>query len=371
MRDSLRARNIFVMLTNRCNLRCRYCYESDRNSLSGNVSTIKHYLAQELTSKQFDEYFLVFHGGEPFLEFQMLKEISEWCWTEFPSQDIRCMATTNGTCLDESMKDWLRKNSRRFVAILSLDGGKESHNRNRCNSFELIDRIFFATTWPGQPVKMTVSPDTINTLYSDFLEIIGYGLIPNPSLAKEVGWVLTRDLPVFVDQLGKIVDYYLAHPLDVACELVNINPAVFKQNPPLPRKRACGAGANNVAYDVNGAPYPCHTFMADLGQQTPDMSELFEILAKDDGLAISPACADCRLYPACEPCYGLNYSKRGNMGAFDPIMCEFTKARVYASARLYTEMIASSGNYATLQEIEDNELYDMISGIMYLSKNLA
>ena len=368
MRDTLRARNIFVMLTNRCNLRCSYCYESGKNDLSADAPTIKEYLRKELDEGLFDEYFVVFHGGEPFLEFSLMREISRWCWSEYPHRSIRCITTTNGTCLNREMKEWLRDNRERFTAILSLDGGRQTHNRNRCRSFDLIDRDFFAATWPGQPVKMTVSPDTINSLYADFLEITGYGLIPNPSLAKEVGWSVKDHLPVFVEQASMLADHYLEHPEITPCELVGIRPSLFKQNPPLAHNRACGAGVNNIAYDISGHPYPCHTFMTDLGQAAPDMSGLFDKLACGNGLEISPGCADCSVYAACEPCYGLNFSKRGDMGAFDAAMCEFTKARAKISVRLYAEMIASGKPYAVLRGISKEELSDMISGIMYINE---
>lgn len=370
MRDSLRARNIFVMLTNRCNLRCGYCYEAGKNMLSATSSLIHKYVGKELSSGEFDEYFIVFHGGEPFLEYSLMKEISEWCWTEFPSMDIRCMATTNGTCLDADMKQWLTDNRERFVAILSLDGGRDTHNQNRCGSFDLIDKEFFARTWPHQPVKMTISPNSVHNLYADFLEIIDYGLLPNPSLAKEVEWDLDIHLPIFVEQASLIVDYYLEHRQIMPCELINVRPSLFKQNPPLPRYRACGAGVNNVAYDIKGKPYPCHTFITDLGKEAPDNSALFEQLATNDGLAISPGCANCIVYPACEPCYGLNYSKRGDMGAFDAVMCEFTKARVKLSAKFYAEMITSGKEYIALRGMSENELYDTIAGIMFLENHL-
>lgn len=371
MRDSLRARNIFVMLTNRCNLRCSYCYESGKNNRSSNAQVIQSYLTVEFEPKQFDEYFLVFHGGEPFLDFNLMKDIAQWCWNTYPDLNIRCMTTTNGTCLDASMKAWLLDNRHRFVAILSLDGGRDTHNRNRCNSFDLIDRDFFASTWPYQPVKMTVSPDSVGALYTDFLEIKSYGFIPNPSLAKEVSWSLHDHLPIFVGELNKMVDYYLEHADDIPCELVGIDPALFTQEAPLPHNRACGAGVNNIAYDIEGYPFPCHTFITDLKQAAPDTTSLFEDLATKDGPGLAPACAGCLIYPACEPCYGLNYSKRGNMGAIDTVMCEFTKARVKASIRLYGEMIASGKQYARLKNISQSKLNDMVSGILYCAKTIC
>ncbi len=131
MRDSLRARNIFIMLTNRCNLHCSYCYEIGKNSVSSEMSIIQSYLTKELDAGLFDQYYLVFHGGEPLLEFPLMRDIAQWAWDSYPTMSVRCMATTNGTCLNSEMKEWFQCNKERFVAILSLDGGRDTHNLNR------------------------------------------------------------------------------------------------------------------------------------------------------------------------------------------------------------------------------------------------
>lgn len=375
MRDSLRARNIFVMLTNRCNLRCSYCYEKGKNERSASYETITRYLLKEFEEKCFDEYYIVFHGGEPFIEFDLMKTVAEWCWTSFPELNIRCMTTTNGTCLDNSMKEWLRNNRDHFVAILSLDGGRDTHNRNRCNSFDYIDKAFFSSCWPDQPVKMTVSPNTISTLFNDMIEVMSFGLKVNPSLAKEVRWDEERDLPVFKRELDKIVSYYLDNPEEMPCEMVNIHPSLFRAENPLPHNRACGAGVNNIAYNVEGTAYPCHTFIAELSKSDDPqtLSPLFEDLVGKRGDELSPFCSGCFAYPACEPCYGLNWSKRGNMGAIDSNMCAFVKARIIAASRMYAEMILTGNivGYKALENVSDDELFDMISGIKnILSMNI-
>ncbi len=373
MRDSIHERNIFVMLTNRCNLRCSYCYEEGKNQRSASYDTITGYLRKEFEEKRFDAYDIIFHGGEPFLEFELMKNVAEWCWASFPGLDIRCLVTTNGTCIDDSMKEWLTMNKERFVAILSLDGGRVTHNRNRCNSFDKIDKSFFASCWPYQPVKMTVSPDTVSTLFDDMMEVKSLGLKVNPSLAKEVRWN-EEGLSIFKRELDKIVSYYLDNPGEMPCAMVNIRPSLFRTENPLPHNRACGAGVNDIAYNVEGTAYPCHSFMTELSKSddSQTISSLFEELGTKRGDELSPSCSGCFAYPACEPCYGLNWSKRGDMGAIDRTMCNFVKARIFAATKMYAEMIVSSDRgYKAMENVSDVDLYDMISGIKnILSMNL-
>ena len=67
----------------------------------------------------------------------------------------------------------------------------------------------------------------------------------------------------------------------------------------------------------------------------------------------------------------MNYSHRGNMGDFDPALCEFNKIRVKASALMYTKMILSNNKkYKLLQNMSDEQLNDIITGITKIQENL-
>ena len=68
-------RRIFLITTYECNLRCKYCYESNKHEGSFNVSKTIEILTTEFEQQQFDEFRISFYGGEPFLEFPKIKEI--------------------------------------------------------------------------------------------------------------------------------------------------------------------------------------------------------------------------------------------------------------------------------------------------------
>ena len=372
IKDSKESRTIFLMLTNQCNLRCSYCYERNKHKAEINTDTALQVIRQDIAKnrRMFKDFTIVFHGGEPFLAFDMMSYIAETIWSEYTDIPVVCTATTNGTILTDKQKKWLMENRHRFVCILSLDGGREAHNRNRCNSYDKIDRAFFRNTWPKQPVKMTIVPDTLPNMYDNIMELYREGFDVNPSMAGEVEWIRERDIPIFASELDKLLNFYVENKQYYPCKILDISPTLFSPQNFIAHNRACGAGTNIIVYDVEGHPYPCHTFITDFNQsyEAQTIELLFLELSNNKGLALSPQCQGCYAYPACSPCYGLNYSKRGSMGALDEFNCLFTKIRIAAAAKMYSLMLLSSNprSYLPLNNKTNTEMANMIAGIMAL-----
>jgi radical SAM protein with 4Fe4S-binding SPASM domain len=373
--ESKRSREIFVMVTNHCNLACSYCYEPVKNRQVISPEAIKPVISRDISNSRENtgEYYLIFHGGEPFLAFPEMKEIAEWAWQTYPELNIVCMVTTNGTVLTPEIREWLTGYRKRFVPILSIDGGRESHNLNRSGSWDRIDCTFFLENWPLQPVKMTIAPNTVDRIFENYLTLSDEGFIVNPSLAKETDWDEEKHLPLFALELKKLADYFVDHPGKVPCELIGIPMQNFAPEAKIPRNRACGAGDNIVAYDVNGHPYPCHAFIGDPTQNynKTGADQCFEKLKTNDGLLLSPGCEGCFIFSYCSPCYGLNYATRGDMGAFDRKMCRFNKLRVLAAAEMFSRMVTSPMKYKALQDKSPEQLKPLVSGIRAVLSGLT
>lgn len=374
VKDSKESRTIFLMLTNQCNLRCSYCYEINKHKAEIRVDTALQTIRQDIEKNCniFKDFTIVFHGGEPFLSFNIMSYIADVIWSEYTDIPIVCTATTNGTLVTAKEKKWLTENRHRFVCILSLDGGRETHNRNRCNSYDNIDRAFFRSTWPKQPVKMTIVPDTLPDMYKNIMELYSEGFDVNPSMAGEVSWKQERDVPIFISELDKLVHFYIENKQYYPCKMLDISPVLFSPQNKISHNRACGAGTNIIVYDIEGHPYPCHTFITDFNQSYDAhiIEPIFSKLRDNKGLALSPLCQGCYAYPACSPCYGLNYSKRGDIGAIDNFNCIFTKIRIAAAAKMYSLMLLSSNprSYLPLKNKTDTEMANMIAGIMALQE---
>lgn len=128
--------SLTIQITQQCNLKCEYC------PYSGSFYNRQHNnrkMSFEIAKKAIDFYFLHsfdipnaqigFYGGEPLIEFELLKKVVEYCNSEYFGKQIRYFITTNATLLTEDKLDFLMKNN--FVLTISLDGPKQYHNKNR------------------------------------------------------------------------------------------------------------------------------------------------------------------------------------------------------------------------------------------------
>ncbi|CDA60549.1 radical SAM domain protein [Clostridium sp. CAG:524] len=72
-------RYVTFIVTQNCNLNCTYCYEHNKTKNSFDVNLAKEIILRELSIKDnYTEICFDFFGGEPFLEFDKIKEIVEF-----------------------------------------------------------------------------------------------------------------------------------------------------------------------------------------------------------------------------------------------------------------------------------------------------
>lgn len=120
-------------VTDSCNMRCGYCVYNDfvnytRNH-GGNIMTID--VAQkgidllEGSSSKLDQVSIGFYGGEPLLNFKLIKDTVDYAKSKL-SKKISFTITTNGLLLNDEIIDFLFEN--RFSILISLDGPFEIHD---------------------------------------------------------------------------------------------------------------------------------------------------------------------------------------------------------------------------------------------------
>ena len=162
--ENNKVRSITLTLTHSCNLNCSYCYEKHKNNRRMTFDTAISIVEKELNDDLNLEYDYVefdFFGGEPLLEFELIKKIVDFIKIRKYKNKYIFFATTNGTILTQEMKLWFVENRNFIVLGLSLDGTREMHNINRSNSYDMIDIDFYVKYYSEQGVKMTISPETL------------------------------------------------------------------------------------------------------------------------------------------------------------------------------------------------------------------
>lgn len=350
-------RTIMLLVTYKCNLHCSYCYEPKNAHKKMSVSTAKRVLLDKLTSLDdgFDSIEIHFMGGEPLLEYPFIVEICEWLWNSdlYKRREIIFFAPTNGTLLNEDMKEWFSKNRERVILGLSFDGDHYMQDVNRSNSSSYVDLSFFTKIWPQQSVKMTVSPDTIGYLFEgvQYLQQRGFDNVSaDLAMGDNVLWK-TEHLMIFKQELSKFVEFYTKNPDTSRFSMFGINVAdIMKPNPSTPIK-CCSCGESLVCIDCDGIEYGCHLFSPISIDYAKAQYARTHINFKNHSIFESASCKQCALNQFCNRCCGMNYICTGDVSKPLPFHCSAIKLIFAANCRLQLNIARDSKNEMVYKQI--------------------
>lgn len=346
-------KNVMLTITEKCNLKCVYCFETNKSFESMQFATAIEVIESELLAdNHYEKIVFDFMGGEPFIEYSLIKQICEYVWSRRWPKEYLFFATTNGTLVHGEIQQWLKENKDRFVCGISLDGLPEVHNANRSNSYNKIDVNFFQTTWPLQEAKMTVYPDTLCYLYEGTKALHDLGFRIKGNLAYGPDWGGKELQEVYQTEMSKLIDYYTEHTEIIPSTIIamDIRPVAY---PKERLRKWCGMGDQMVAYDISGKRYPCH-FFQDMSSPDLQTSLLSEIDFATIQNSLQDRCKNCILRNACPTCYGYNYSKTKNFGEKDAALCSLSRLTATASATLAFRRIKKM-NQGAFENLDDDE----------------
>ncbi|MBQ7445037.1 MAG: radical SAM protein [Clostridia bacterium] len=136
-----RLRTLTLQVTQQCNFRCRYChytYGDDKqyhshksNSMSWETAkaAIDFFAERTRDTVRLD---VGFYGGEPLLEYELIKKCVEYCKTKFEGKKLSFHMTTNAFLLTVDRARYLIENGTSI--LVSIDGPREIHDKNRKNA---------------------------------------------------------------------------------------------------------------------------------------------------------------------------------------------------------------------------------------------
>jgi len=353
-----------ICLTHDCNLDCVYCYQKHDSSTRMAIETAKksvEWIFQHVPDG-FTEVELSFIGGEPLLEFELMKEVYEFIQELNPNIPYILYATTNGTLLDNKMKEWFTLHKKQFWLGLSLDGTKKTHDLNRSNSFDKIDIEYFRNTWPDQGVKMTLTENSLLNLSDNiiFLHSLGFKEIGGVNLFEgEYNWDDEKYIKMLVPELTKLVNFYvenndlkLNQMFDKRLELCAMKSTV--------QKKWCGIGNGVLFFDVDGEKYPC-SFVTPMTFSNNDLLDISKVdFENDDNFIDSDCLNNCYIYPICPTCYGSSYMNYKSFKKRNKSKCNIEKLVSLFVADLHAKRIKKNSSdydvtklYYTIEAIEN------------------
>ena len=342
-----------------CDLTCSYCFAGQ-----GRFNGPAALMSEEVGRRAID--FLIensgsrrnlevdFFGGEPLLNFDVVKSIVEYARRieKEAGKNFRFTLTTNGMGITDEVIDFANRECHNVV--LSLDGRREIHDRERKTaegkgSYDVIvpkfQRLVAARIGKDCgdvkasdiPAWITRGIDTGNTNYYmrgtfthynpdftndifhmtelDFDELSMEPVVADPTsefaLAEE-------DLPVLMEQYEKLAVEMIkrereGRPFTFYHYMLDLGhgPCIYK------RISGCGSGTEYYAVTPKGELYPCHQFV---GDEQYLMGDIWKGIYKEpeDGQAKSgeEICGEfkmCNVYarPECENCWAKLYCSGG------------------------------------------------------------
>lgn len=376
-----RVRTLTLILTRSCNLACTYCYEKHKKQDKGFMDfdiakeAIKYFMELE---DDLNFVLIDFFGGEPLLAFSLIKRIFEWCNSHKWGKKYHFVIGTNGTLLNDEMKEWFLSHRKYFSMSLSIDGNRTAHNMCRDNSYDLVypHIEFFKKNWPDQAAKMTICGDTIPYIADSVIELEEMGLNFTANISFENFWGNPRNkkrlLNIYEKQLSILVDYYVANPTSYPVyPLLSLFPSYlgipgYSKYNEKDCVRFCGAGHEMVVVDIDGTRYPCHRFMPWVtGKSAPNAPINRQKRWKPD------ECTNCKIIHSCPTCAGFNWEENNDTGIRTTYHCEAHKLEVLASAQIAIEKLNRMplSNLDTMPHEECIELKQRISALFDLIEN--
>ena len=260
---------IAAVLTASCNLACTYCYQNAKRPRRMNWDTLKAAIDLLLGSDR-GEVVLTFYGGEPLLEFGLVRRAIEYVESSRPAGLlVRYWLLTNGTLLTADRAAFLA--GHRVRTQISLDGVAAAQGRRGLGTIAVLDRLLDRLRqdhrrWYREDlsISMTVAPQTVEHL-ADGIDHLLARRVQNigfsPVLTDTSEWRV-EEIESLRGEFGRAFESSLRH-----YRRTNEIPVeVFRRHEGNP---STGAGeramckatrGDELAVDVDGQVYGCAMF---------------------------------------------------------------------------------------------------------------
>lgn len=277
--------NMALLLTQSCNLRCIYCYgEGGEYGMGGSMEENTALRAVDWLIEQsgnIRKINIIFFGGEPFLNFSLMKRVVNYAEerTAVLDKTVGFSVTTNATLLDDEKISFIKEHN--IHIVISIDGPEEIQDIQRPfaggrGSYDIIlPKIKkLLEVMPGTRAHAVLLDDSKTSIIKDHLEQIGFSevtIMPasaslfdeksNKTMQPRKLNGVYKELEVEADELMKYIKNRDAEALNKVIQSAQLAQCMLSFLHNTKKLHACGAGLKYAAVSCSGDIYLCHRFV--------------------------------------------------------------------------------------------------------------
>ncbi|BAL81548.1 thioether cross-link-forming SCIFF peptide maturase [Caldisericum exile] len=352
--SNLILKSMCLNVAHSCNFGCLYCFAKKGNYggsdalMSFDVAKAAiDFLAKNSSGRVTLE--VDFFGGEPLLNFEVVKKTIEYAKETYKNKKWRFTITTNGSILTDEIEKFLYDND--VSIVLSLDGDKHVNDKYRVlrsglGTFDLVfPKIKKVTEHRaesgGYYVRGTYTHNTLE-ISKTVMDLHNFGfkyisLEPVVTKEEDIG-IKKEDLQILKKEYEHLAIEYVNSQKESTWNFFHFN--LDLEAGPCIQKRihGCGAGVEYIAVSPDGSIYPCHQFDGIKETKLGDVfsgitnKELQEKFRKANFLFNKKECATCWARFYCSGgCLANNYTMNGDIFKPYEIGCDIQKMRIEAA----------------------------------------
>lgn len=391
------AKVITFVVTQDCNLRCKYCYMTSKQSghkmtFETAKSAIDYFVKEK--SKLFDDDYLIleFIGGEPLIEVELIDKIVDYFKIKIYKENsnwfgrYRIAISTNGILYSsDKVQKFIQKNINSLSIGISIDGTKEKHDMQRVypdgtGSYDDVRKNIklWKKQFPFATTKVTIGHDDLPYTFESIVHLWNLGINEVPAnVVFEDVWEDGDDI-IFEEQLIKLADYIIDNKLWETYNTTLFSDRLLEKLSKNEMKHNfCGTG-KAYTIDAEGNVYPCVRYMKySLNNQDSicvgtlndgvDLDKVRPFYVLNTENQSPQKCLECEINAECAYCQAANYDFSKDNTNFERAVyiCKMHKARCRANsyywAKLYNKYGIERKPQNTILRGMYKQLYFLIS----------
>lgn len=411
-----RCKTVTFKVTDECNLRCTYCYQTNKQKRSMSFETAKKFVDFLLDATPENNSYVNpvkspaivvdFIGGEPLLEIELIEKICDYMEEQMILRNHPWLEThrysicSNGVLYNTpKVQKFLDKYGSLTSFSITIDGNKELHDACRVfpdgsPSYDIVLESVKMHMKRSKNVgsKVTLSPGNIAHVYEAIVNMVEMGFRDiHANCVFEDVWDNSVHPKIFFNELVKLADYYIDNDIVESHYLSLFEEDLFRPMSADEDANWCGGDGQMLACDTEGILYPCIRYMDTSlnSEQKP-----LVIGSLDEGIGVSHSCAgclkclegitrssqsteECLLCPVskgCAWCTAFNYQVFGTPNKRATFICHMHRARALANVYFWNTLYRRKAMpdrmkcylpYVSVSHIVSKEDYD---NLLELSK---